>query len=131
MTASIKVKEFQDLMFTCNKLDKENLRFEKLTESSKQMCFKIPLAQAIWRTLEFQKRFASWGVARAMFIKPDLPDSWRDYKARFGVKKSVLRKADYFEEFLKIALFYGNAGQFVTIGTKSIDHLRNAIWIEN
>lgn len=89
LAAAIKVKEFQDLMFTYNILDQDNLRFEKLIKSNKQMYFKIPLAQAIWRTLEFQKKFASWGVARAIFNKPDLSDPWLDYKARFRVRKCI------------------------------------------
>jgi aryl-alcohol dehydrogenase-like predicted oxidoreductase len=131
LAAAIGVNEFQDLMLTCNVLDQENLDLEKSIEPTKQIYFKIPLAQAIWRTLEFQKRVASLSVARMLFKKPALPDSWLDYKARFGVMKDVLHKDEYFEDFLKFALFYGNARQFVTIGTTSLDHLRKALSVEN
>lgn len=130
LAAAIGLNEFQDLMFTCNVLDQENLDFEEMIKPNKQIYFKIPLAQAIWRTLEFQKRLSGIGVARALFNKPALPDSWLDYKARFDVMKRASNKNEYFQDFLKFALFYGNAQQFVTIGTASIDHLQKALSVE-
>jgi len=130
LAAAIEVNEFQDLMFTCNVLDQENLDLEKLIQPNKQIYFKIPLAQAIWRTLEFQKRVAGLRAVRMLFKKPPLPDSWIDYKTRFEVMKDLSQKKEYYEDFLKFAMFYGNARQFVTIGTASLDHLRKAISVE-
>ena len=131
LAAAIKLDEFQDLMFTCNVLDQENLDLEMLIEPSKQLYFKIPLAQAIWRSLEFQKRVASLTLTRMLFRKPPLPDSWLDYKARFEIMKDASQKKEYYEDFLKFALFYGNKTQFVTLGTASLNHLKKAISIES
>ena len=94
LAAAIKLDEFQDLMFTCNVLDQENLDLEMLIEPSKQVYFKIPLAQAIWRSLEFQKRVASLTLTRMLFRKPPLPDSWLDYKARFEIMKDASQKKE-------------------------------------
>ena len=131
LAVAIEVDEFKDLMFTCNLLDQQNLELEKLIDSSRQIDYKIPLAQAIWRTLEFQKRIASASLARKLFKKPPLPDTWIDYKVRFEVMKDVSQNKEYFEDFLKFALFHGNARQFVTIGTTSVGHLRKAVSVEH
>jgi aryl-alcohol dehydrogenase-like predicted oxidoreductase len=131
LAAAIAIKEFQDLMFTCNVLDQGNLDLEERIESTKQIYFKIPLAQAIWRTLEFQKRISGINAARVLFNKPPLPDSWLDYKSRFRVMKKASFKNEFFEDFLKFALFYGNTQQFVTIGTASIEHLLKALSVES
>ena len=45
--------------------------------------------------------------------------------------KDLSQKKEYYEDFLKFAMFYGNARQFVTIGTASLDHLRKAISVES
>lgn len=131
LLAALRHKEFDDFMMTFNIIDQSNSEAFSIVEGAKNFYFKIPLAQAIWRSQRLDRRLASLKMARKLWGKPPLPDSWLDYRMRFGKFKGHLESKDYATEFLEFALFSEPASHYVVIGTTSLQHIKNAVEVES
>jgi aryl-alcohol dehydrogenase-like predicted oxidoreductase len=125
------MESFDDFMMTFNIIDQSNQEILDKLPTHHDVYFKIPLAHGIWRSITFDRRVASLRFVRKVFKKPPLPVSWLDYRNRFMDFKSEIKSKDYATEFLKFALFSGDATQYVVLGTNNPLHIQDAVRIES
>ena len=130
LSLAIDIGVFDDFQVTMNIIDQSNSKEIKKISDSADVYFKLSMAQAVWTSLEWKARIKSQKRIRMFFNKPPVPESWSDYCARFNQMKSEINYGDYATSFLRFALFSGSAKQFVILGTKSPQHLREAVQTE-
>lgn len=130
LSSAIDIGVFDDYQVTMNILDQSNSKAIKNVSENSDLYFKLSMAQAVWTSQEWKMRIKSNKSIRSLFNKPPVPESWSDYCARFSRMKSGISNGDFATSFLRFALFSGSAKQFVIIGTKNQEHLREAVQIE-
>ena len=131
LESALCIEAMDDFMFTYNIIDQSNsFAFSKMNFGG-EAYIKIPLAQGIWRSLQFDRQIASSKLMRFLFNKPPLPESWIDYKRRFQKLRGTFLSREYPSEFLKFSLYAENSKQFVVLGTSSLVHIEEAIQIES
>ena len=129
--AAVKITSFDNFMATINIIDQSNFNQIRRIKPSAKVYFKLAMGQAVWTSLEWKNRIKSQAFIRGLFNKPPVPDSWKDYCARFSEFKLHFITSNFAEEFLKFALSAGSGDQFVILGTCSVTHIKEAVRIEN
>lgn len=127
----IDIGVFDDFQVTMNIIDQSNSNIIKKISNNSDVYFKLSMAQAVWTSIEWKMRIKSHKKIRSLFNKPPVPESWSDYCARFNRMRSEINGGDFATSFLRFALFSGSAKQFVILGTKSQQHLREAVQTEH
>jgi aryl-alcohol dehydrogenase-like predicted oxidoreductase len=130
LSYAMDIKVFDDFQATVNIIDQSNSKIIKRVSENAGVYFKLSMAQAVWTSLEWKNRIKTNKRIRSLFNRPSVPDSWSDYCARFNRIRLEIDEGDFAASFLRFALFSGSAKQFVILGTKSQQHLRDAVQIE-
>jgi aryl-alcohol dehydrogenase-like predicted oxidoreductase len=129
LSAAVKRNSFDDFMMTFNIINQANSDILAVLPNHYGIYFKVPLARAIWaQRLTFYRRVANFTPIRKVFNKPPFTDTDRN---RFFKLKRQMANKDYATEFLKFALFSGNANQYVVLGASSSLHIRHAVGVES
>jgi len=127
---AVEIASFDDFMATFNIIDQSNSKKLRNTLDTTKIYYKLVMAQAIWTSLEWERRFKSQKLIRILFGKPPVPESWVDYCLRFKSFKSGFDNKDFAATFLRFALFSGSAEQFVVLGTLNQQHIQEAAKVE-
>lgn len=122
---------FDDFIATFNIIDQSNFRVIKKVTNRSNIYYKLAMGQAVWTSLEWNRRIKSHKLMRFLFNKPPVPESWSDYCARFNSFKSEMDSKDFARAFLRFALFSGSSKQLVILGTNSPKHIQDAIKVES
>lgn len=130
LSSAINLAAFDDFMATFNIIDQSNSKELKNASDTSEIYYKLAMAQAVWTSLELNRRIKSQKLIRFLFNKPPVPESWLDYCSRFKKFKSGFENRDFASAFLQFGLFSGSAKQYVVLGTLSQQHIRDAVKIE-
>jgi hypothetical protein len=130
LKSALRIFDFDEYMATINIIDQSNYELLNSLVKEKTIYFKHVLAQTIWRHFTFKGRLKRNSFARAVFMKPALPEPLKDYCHRFSKLEPLLPVGNYVKTFLEFALFSGTREQFVVVGTNHCGHLLEAIEIE-
>jgi hypothetical protein len=128
--SAVKLGAFDDFMATFNIIDQSNSNELKNILDTSEIYYKLAMAQAVWTSLELNRRIKSQKLIRFLFNKPPVPESWVDYCSRFKKFRSGFDKKDFASAFLQFGLFSGSAKKYVVLGTLSQQHIRDAVKIE-
>ena len=128
--SAVKIGAFDDFMATFNIIDQSNSKEIKKTLDTTRIYYKLAMAQGVWTSLEWERRFKSHKLIRLLFGKPPVPESWADYCLRFKLFRSGFDDKDFAATFLRFALFSGSAEQCVVLGTLNQQHIREAVKVE-
>ena len=113
---------------------------KKLSESSSEPFKLVAIGRIDWQKdyevmLEIVYELRRGGMDLVLTVlgggNHEYLEALQELQARFEIMKDASQKKEYYEDFLKFALFYGNKTQFVTLGTASLNHLKKAISIES
>ena len=130
LSSAVKTEAFDDFMATFNIIDQSNSKEIADTLDSTEIYYKLAMAQAVWTSLEWKRRFKSHKLMRLLFHKPPVPESWTDYCLRFKLFRSGFDNEDFATAFLRFSLFSGSSKQYVVLGTLNHQHIRDAVKIE-
>jgi len=128
--SAVKIAAFDDFMATFNIIDQSNSKEIKKALDKSEIYYKLVMGQAVWTSLEWERRLKSHKLIRFLFNKPPVPESWADYCLRFKQFRSGFDDEDFAAAFLRFALFSGSAKQYVVLGTHNERHIREAVKIE-
>ena len=131
LSSAVKLDAFDDYLATFNIIDQSNSKEIKKASDKSDIYYKLVMGQAVWTSLEWNRRLKSHKLMRFLFNKPPVPESWADYCARFNSFKSEMDNKDFARAFLGFALFSGTSRQFVILGTNSPKHIQDAIKVES
>ena len=131
LSSAIDIAVFDDFQFTMNIIDQSNSKYIDKISDGKDVYFKLIMAQAVWKNLEWKMRMKSYKGVRFLFNKSPISESWSDYSSRFNRMRSEIREGNYAVSFLRFALFSGSANQFTILGTNNQQHIREAVQIES
>ena len=129
--SAVEIPAFNDFIATFNIIDQSNSKEIKKASDKSAIYYKLAMGQAVWTSLEWKRRLKSHKLMRFLFNKPPVPESWADYCARFNNFKSEMDNQDFAATFLRFTLFQGTSKQYVILGTKNPQHVRDAIKIES
>lgn len=130
LSCAIDIAVFNDFQVTMNIIDQSNSKEINRVSDGTDVYFKLIMAQAIWKSLEWKMRMKSHNGVRLLFSKSPVSESWLDYCSRFNRMRSEIRGGDFAVSFLRFALFSGSGNQFAILGTNNQEHIREAVQIE-
>lgn len=129
--AAVEISAFDDFIATFSIIDQSNSKEIEKTSEKTDIYYKLAMGQAVWTSLEWNRRLKSHKLMRFLFNKPPVPETWTDYCARFNSLKSEMDNRNFATAFLRFALFSGSSRQLVILGTNSPTHIRDAIKVES
>ena len=130
LSYAIDIDVFDDFQVTMNIIDQSNFGEIKRVSDNANVYFKLSMAQAVWRNLEWKNQIKTNKRIRSLFNKSPVSESWSDYYERFMRLRSEINGKDFAASFLRFALFLGSGDQFVILGTASQQHIKDAVRVE-
>lgn len=131
LSSAIGISVFDDFQFTMNIIDQSNSKYINRISNGADVYFKLIMAQAVWKNLEWKMRMKSYNGVRFFFNKSPVSESWSDYSSRFNRMRSEIKEGNFAVSFLRFGLFSGLANQFAILGTNNPKHIWEAVQIES